>query len=305
MTAAAGEMVATDGVVAIYKPSGMTSFDAVRSVRRTLNQRKVGHAGTLDPAASGVLPICVGRATRLVDYFHQQSKEYRCTIRIGETSPTLDVESEVVTQGDATSLTREQLEDAVTGFVGEIDQMPPMHSAVRHEGQRLYEIARQGKSVERVARPVTIYAIDVETFTPGAIVEVTLRVECGKGMYVRSLASDLAAVFECGGILSWLERTRYGTLSVSDCVTPDELAALPHPYSALRSAECAVAGLARVELAPQLVRQLMVGQSVWIPGPAAEQPTGEVRICDIEGRLIGIGEVRAGLLRPTKVMADQ
>ena len=147
----------------------MTSFDAVRAVRRIFNERRVGHAGTLDPTATGLLPICVGQATRLVDYFHQQSKTYRCVMRFGEVSDTLDTEGDVVSPAPTPpALTEADVAAAARQFVGDIEQVPPMHSAVRHEGKHLYELARSGQEVERKARTVHIESIEVTGFRPGA-----------------------------------------------------------------------------------------------------------------------------------------
>ena len=179
------------GILAIDKPAGMTSFDAVRSVRRIFNERRVGHAGTLDPTATGLLPVCVGQATRLVDYFHQQTKTYHCVVRFGEVSDTLDTEGDVVAAGDASALTEADVRAAAAQFVGDIEQVPPMHSAVRHDGKHLYELARNGQEVERKPRLAHIESIELTDFRPGHRAEADLIVVSGKGAYMRVLAADI------------------------------------------------------------------------------------------------------------------
>src|SRR5438105_10469513 len=159
----------TRGVLPLDKPAGITSFDAVREVRRIFGERRAGHAGTLDPSATGLLPICVGRATRLVDYFHAQPKTYHCVVRLGERSDTLDTEGTITAGGDASSVDSDAGAAALRAFVGEIDQTPPMHSAVRHDGRHLYELAREGHEVERRPRPVLIPSAELVALRPGRV----------------------------------------------------------------------------------------------------------------------------------------
>lgn len=291
-------------MLAINKPAGATSFDVIRQVRRIVSERRIGHAGTLDPAATGLLPLCVGRTTRLVDYFHAQSKTYHCRVRFGVTSPTLDLESATSFRADASALTAAEVEAALINFQGEIEQVPPMHSAVHHEGKRLYDLARAGKTVDRPPRKATIHKISLLSFTPGKEAEVELEIVTGKGTYVRVLASDLGELLGYGAVLSWLERTAYGALSLSDALTIEELAALPDPRSALLPPETAVLFLPRVDLAPQLATQLLNGQQVWLPrGLLAGD--GPCRIHNYSGTLIALGGAKGGLLRAEKVLSNE
>ncbi|MDQ6856210.1 MAG: tRNA pseudouridine(55) synthase TruB [Candidatus Dormibacteraeota bacterium] len=290
------------GILAIDKPAGMTSFDAVRAVRRIFNERRVGHAGTLDPTATGLLPVCVGQATRLVDYFHQQSKTYRCVVRFGEVSDTLDTEGAVVTGADASMLTESDVRSAAEVFVGDIDQVPPMHSAVRHEGKHLYELARSGQEVERKARTVHIESIVVTAFRPGPLAEADLTVVSGKGAYMRVLAADIGERLGTGALLAWLSRTAYGPLAIDDAVTPDALASLPDPTTALLPLDSAVAFLPRVDLAPQQATMIGRGQSVWLPRAPQLTAGNQCRVHSSDGRLIAIGEIAGNLMRPTKVL---
>ena len=291
------------GVLPLDKPAGITSFDAIRQVRRILGERRVGHAGTLDPTATGLLPICVGRTTRFVDYFHAQPKTYHCVVRLGERSDTCDTEGVVVTGADASGVTAEQIRAELVRFTGEVDQIPPMHSAVRHEGRHLYELARAGEEVVREPRRVTIYSVELVDLRPGAVAEAEIVVVSGKGAYMRVLASDLGDALGTGGLLGWLSRTSYGTLTLAASITLDRLAAMEDPWSALLPPEVAVAHLPLVNLGPSQVQQIRRGQSVWLPRSILPDVTGECRMHDPTGELIGIGELNGGLLRPTKVLA--
>ena len=290
------------GIVAIDKPAGMTSFDAVRVVRRIFDERRVGHAGTLDPTAMGLLPICIGQATRLVDYFHQQTKTYHCVVRFGERSDTLDTEGDVVAGGDASALTEADVRRVADGFVGDIEQVPPMHSAVRHEGRHLYELARSGQQVERKGRPVRIESIEVTAFRPGPRAEAELVVVSGKGAYMRVLAADVGEAVGTGALLAWLSRTAYGGLRLEDAVTPDALASYDDPTSALLPPDRAVSFLPRVDLAPQQTTMIGRGQSVWLPRLPELSAGNQCRVHSADGRLIAIGEIAGNLLRPTKVL---
>lgn len=290
------------GVLPLDKPAGITSFDAVRQVRRILGERRVGHAGTLDPTATGLLPICVGRTTRFVDYFHAQPKTYHCVVRLGERSDTGDTEGVVTAGGDASGLEAAQIRTQLDRFTGEIDQIPPMHSAVRHEGRHLYELARAGEEVVREPRRVTIHSAELVDFRPGVVAEVEIVVVSGKGAYMRVLASDLGDALGTGGLLGWLSRTSYGTLRLASSISLDALGAMDDPWPALLPPEVAVAHLPQVSLGPAQIQQVRRGQSVWLPRSVLPEVVGECRIHDPGGELVGIGELNGGLLRPTKVL---
>lgn len=291
------------GVLSINKSAGMTSFDVVRAVRRILDERRVGHAGTLDPTATGMLPVCVGQATRLVDHFHHQPKRYHCVVRLGERSDTLDTEGRISPGATAAEIREPAVREALQRFVGEVTQVPPMHSAVRTDGRHLYELARQGISVERAARPVVIHSAELITMREGRVAEVEIDVLCGKGTYMRVLAADLGEALGTGGMLAWLERTAYGSLDLSSAITLDELGDLDDPSSALLPAAVAVEYLPRVDLAPPLALQLRRGQSVWVPKLPEPRPQGACRAHGASGDLLALAELQGNLLRPTKVMA--
>jgi tRNA pseudouridine55 synthase len=290
------------GILPLDKPAGITSFDAVREVRRLLDERRVGHAGTLDPTASGLLPVCVGRATRLVDYMHAQPKTYHCVVRLGERSTTMDQEGEISRVADATAITEADVAAALRLFVGTITQVPPMHSAVRHEGKHLYELARAGVEVERSPRSAVIYSADLVAFRPGAVAEAEIVVVSGKGAYMRVLASDLGDRLGTGGLLGWLSRTAYGGLQLATAVTLDQLASMDDPRDALLPLGLAVSHLPRIDLGPQQATLLRRGQGVWLPRTQQDTP-GECAVFEAGGELIALGEVHGGLLRPSKVLA--
>jgi len=290
------------GVLPLDKPPGLTSFGAVREVRRLFGERRVGHAGTLDPQARGLLPLCLGRATRLVDYFHAQPKTYRCTVRLGETSDTFDTEGTVVRSGDASGIDADQVREAMTRFVGDISQVPPMHSAVRHEGRHLYELARSGQEVERRPRTVTVHSAELVEFRPGAVAEAEIVVSCGKGTYMRVLAADLGAAVGVGGLLGWLIRTRYGPLDIDAAISLDALGRLEDPRSALLPPEIAVAHIARVDVGASAATQIRRGQAIWLPRSRLTGMQGEIRAHGPGDELIALGELAGALFRPTKVL---
>ncbi|HVC39775.1 MAG TPA: tRNA pseudouridine(55) synthase TruB [Candidatus Dormibacteraeota bacterium] len=291
---------AVTGLLNLAKPAGITSFTAIKMARRALDERHVGHAGTLDPAATGVLPLCVGRATRLVEYILRQPKTYHARLRLGEVSDTGDLEGEVRRAESAAHLTETQVAAALAQFVGIVQQVPPMHSAVRHQGRHLYELARQGLTVERKSRPAEIRHINLRAFSPGEVAEVEVEVICGRGTYLRVLATDLGDALGVGGLLAWLERTEYGPFKISDSVRLDQLMESPEPRSYLLPPELAVEVLPRIDLLPASALAVQRGQSVWIQAVSAS--SAEVRAHGPDGRLIALGEVTGLRFRPTKVL---
>lgn len=200
-------------VLPIDKPAGWTSFGVIKKLRGMLRVRKIGHAGTLDPMATGVLICLVGKATKQMERFMHMRKTYEGTIRLGEQTPSYDAETEVTHSTPADHLTIEEIETACTSYVGDIEQIPPMYSAVKVKGERLYKKARRGEIIERKARPVTIYNFDVLGREGN---DVHFRVACSKGTYIRSLAHDVGAQLGVGGHLVALRRTAIGDISVDD-----------------------------------------------------------------------------------------
>lgn len=208
-----------DGILNIDKPPGMTSMDVVRRVKRAIRQKRVGHGGTLDPIATGVIAICLGQATRMMDYLIEGTKEYRGMVELGVETDTYDNVGEVTATGDASSVTVQDVETALKAFRGTIRQVPPMYSALKRHGKRLYELARAGIEVERVARRIEVLGIELLDWTPPV---VELKVTCGRGFYMRSLAHDLGQALGCGGHLKSLVRLRSGPFKVSEAMTLED-----------------------------------------------------------------------------------
>ena len=244
-----------DGVLVVDKPAGMTSHDVVAIVRTRLGEKKIGHAGTLDPDATGVLVLGVGRATRLMRFIEIHEKEYVADVIFGVETTSQDASGDVIGTSDASSLTREDIEHAAAAMVGEIEQIPPMVSAVKVGGERLYRAARRGEEVERAARRVTIHALDVETFTPGRRAATRLRVRCSRGTYVRTIAHDLGRTLGVGGHVATLRRVRIGPFTVERAVAPDT--ATP---DAVRAIEDAVQGYPVREISAEEATSVVHGK---------------------------------------------
>jgi tRNA pseudouridine55 synthase len=209
-----------DGILNINKPAGKTSFAIVAMVKRLTGEKHAGHAGTLDPMATGVLPVCLGQATRLVEYLMDTTKTYRAEIELGVSTDSYDREGAVTQKCDASAVTIAQIETALNSFRGVITQIPPMYSAVKHQGKPLYELARAGIDVERKGRTAKIYSLEIRDWrNPFLTIEVT----CGKGTYIRSLANDLGQALGCGATLSALQRSRCGIFDINEAVTPEYL----------------------------------------------------------------------------------
>ncbi|BAH06380.1 hypothetical protein CKR_1329 [Clostridium kluyveri NBRC 12016] len=208
-----------DGILNINKPEGMTSFDVVRKVRFMLKNEKVGHTGTLDPMASGVLPICVGRATKFADYMVESKKIYLAELRLGITTETYDREGSVVnTRG--VYLKKKDIIEEILSFQGEIEQVPPMYSALKVNGRRLYELARKGIEIERKKRKITIYSIDIVNIE---LPYVSFKVTCSKGTYIRSLCNDIGNNLNCGGTMWNLKRLSTGNFNIADSIALEYL----------------------------------------------------------------------------------
>lgn len=214
-----------DGVLVVDKPHGPTSHDVVQTVRRAAGQSRVGHTGTLDPAATGVLVICLGRATKLVQFLQAGTKTYRAQLVLGLETTTQDAQGEVVAEHDASGVGQARLAEVLASLRGEIEQLPPMVSAVKVDGRRLHEAARAGEDVERELRRVTVHELELLDFRPGERAEATLRVTCSAGTYVRTLAHDAGRALGVGGSLRALRRTANGPFTEAEAHPLDEVVA--------------------------------------------------------------------------------
>lgn len=210
-----------NGVINIYKNTGMTSFDVVAMVRRVAKMKKVGHTGTLDPAASGVLPVCLGKATKIIDYIMENKKVYRVNLKLGMVTDTYDLEGEVLREKDASHITKDEILNCINSFVGTIDQVPPMYSALKQNGVRLYELARQGIEVHREARKVTIYSI--ENIKIESNDNIQMDVCCSKGTYIRSLCYDIGEKLNVGATMTALERIQNGPFTKEEAINIENL----------------------------------------------------------------------------------
>jgi tRNA pseudouridine55 synthase len=259
---------ATDGLVIVDKPGGLTSHDVVARLRRLAHTRKVGHAGTLDPMATGVLVLGVGKATRLLGHLVLADKGYTATVRLGQTTVTDDADGEVVASASATDVTEDDVRAAMTAFVGDIDQVPSAVSAIKIAGERAYKRVREGEAVDLPARPVHVARFDALGFRGQAdVLDVDVVVECSSGTYVRALARDLGAALGVGGHLTALRRTRVGPFEASAARTLDELAALDDPV-VLPLADAVRAAMPVRDLDDAEVRALSYGKAIPARGVA-------------------------------------
>ena len=205
-----------NGIISIHKEKGFTSHDVVAKLRRIVGQKKIGHTGTLDPDATGVLPVCFGKATKLCDMLTDKNKTYETVLLLGQVTDTQDVSGQVLESHDFESITEEQVCNTVATFVGDILQVPPMYSALKVNGKKLYELAREGIEVERKARPVTILEIEIKKIN---LPRVTMKVSCSKGTYIRTLCHDIGQALGCGACMEQLVRTKVSRFELDDSVT--------------------------------------------------------------------------------------
>lgn len=288
------------GVLLLDKPVGLTSHDAVAVVRRALGTRRVGHTGTLDPFASGLLLLCVGAATRVAEYLVGLPKTYVATLRLGETTDTDDLTGAVVARSAAAGeVSGEALEVALRAQAGEIEQLPPVYSAKKVDGQRLYAVARRGGEVRRAPVRVTIHRIGLLEFTTP---DATFEVECSSGTYVRAIARDVGAALGVGAHLRALRRTRVGRFAVEQAVALGALDAIPTAGSgAWLAPAAALAHLPRHTLSAEQARAVAHGRAV--AAPQALPGGTPVVLLAPDGALLAIAEAEAGRLRPRKVLA--
>jgi tRNA pseudouridine55 synthase len=210
-----------DGIICVYKPAGFTSFDVIAIMRRLLNTKKIGHTGTLDPIAEGVLPVFAGAATKAVDYCPDTDKEYRAAFKIGLTTDTQDITGRVLTSADSRCyVPHMRIKDAIKKYIGEIEQIPPMYSAVKVNGQRLYDIARKGETVERTPRKIMVHSIEIEQYSD---LEGVLKISCSKGTYVRTLIHDIGQDLGFGAVMTGLQRTKSNGFGLENCYTLEQL----------------------------------------------------------------------------------
>jgi len=286
------------GVLPVEKGPGVTSFQVVAHLRRALRASRIGHGGTLDPAATGLLPILIGEATKLTPYLIDLDKEYVATVRLGITTDSQDLSGAVLETRPVPPLDAARIEAALAAFVGPIRQVPPMYSALHHEGKRLHELARQGVMVERAPREVVIHSIRLESV---ALPDFVIRVRCGKGTYVRTLAADLGAALGSGAALAGLVRTRVGPYGLETAVPWDEVREArdgERLWPRVLPPDSALGALDAVTLDAAAARAFAHGQAVAV-GRAGG---GMLRVYGPDGRLLGVGQARGDQVKPERLL---
>lgn len=282
------------GLINLNKPTGITSRAAVDRVKRLVGRAKIGHTGTLDPLASGVLVICIGPATRLAEFVQGQTKAYRATFLLGRTSPTEDVEGEVTELADPPQPTRDEITAAMVPLTGPIEQRPPVFSALKVGGKRAYDLARAGKAVELAARPIEIYQFDIVSYE---YPELTVDISCSKGTYVRSLGRDLAESLGTGAVMSALVRTAVGEFRVDDAVAPETLSR-ENLTESLLSPRLAVVGMTEVILDDEQIATL--GHGGKLAGDIAPPDCQRCAAYDTAGQLLAVlTRSSDGLFKPS------
>ncbi len=289
---------AIDGLVLLNKPSGWSSNQVLQKVRWLFDARKAGHTGSLDPAATGVLPICFGEATKFTQFLLDANKAYSATFRLGVETSTADAEGEVLTVKDASAVTASAVEIAADRFRGDILQIPPMVSALKHQGRPLYELARKGIEVERKPRSVSITNLSISAFRPGEIAEVDVHVACSKGTYIRSIAQDLGRALEVGGHVSRLHRTQAGPFSEEVSVSLEDLEKLHSEEGSealdryLRPLDVLLQELPRLDIDVNSGHYFSHGQAIMDLRVYRLGGLGDrVRVCTVNGQFLGVGEI--------------
>lgn len=308
------------GIIVLDKPAGMSSNNAVQEVKRLFGARKVGHTGSLDPLATGVLPLCLGEATKFSQYLLDSDKRYLTQVRLGVATDSGDADGKVIAEHSTEGVTRARVESALAAFRGDIEQVPSMFSAVKHHGKPLYKLARQGIEIERQARPVTVHANDIVALEGD---ELTLNIHCSKGTYVRNIAHDLGEALGCGAHVCALRRTQAGPYTQAHLVTVPQLEALRAEGRSLdtllRPVSTAVGQWPPVQLADAPAFYLKQGQPVFVPHAptcgwvrlyeresgrraAAERLAGD----NVEGVFLGVGEIlEDGRVAPRRLVVGK
>lgn len=289
-----------NGLLVVDKPEGLTSHDVVGRVRRILGTRRVGHTGTLDPIATGVLVVCVGHATRIAEYLSGTDKVYLAGIRLGMVTSTDDVTGTVERQQDASWISEQRLRDLLPSFVGDVEQMPPMFSAVKVAGKRLYELARAGQEVERRPRVVRIHALELVCFRADVQPALTLRIRCAAGTYVRALARDIGEALGVGGVMTSLRRESVGPFTLDQTQTLEQLEEMAR-RGTLREAIVpimdALADWPRLVLSPAEASDIRQGRATL----AGSEVRGRVLLLDESGEPVAVAEALDGMVCPRKV----
>jgi tRNA pseudouridine55 synthase len=297
-----------EGILAVYKPAGFTSHDVVAKVRGILKMKRIGHTGTLDPQVTGVLPLCLGRATRVVEYMQELPKEYYATMRFGLATDTEDLSGQIIEQVDSVSVNIEDVQKVLNSFQGVISQVPPMYSAVKVDGKRLYELAREGKIVERKSREVTIYEIDlIDTSLDVPYPELTFRALCSKGTYIRTLCVDIGRALGLPSVMVKLERTKSAGINAEHCLSFEDIQRYMVEgtlHSHLIPVDEAIPHLPAHTVSEEKTSAAIQGQRLSYKSVSPEVLGDEpIRLYDTEHRFLGIfqRQIETGAIAPVKI----
>jgi len=301
-----------NGVLLLNKPIGLTSNKVLQKVRWLFDANRAGHTGALDPLASGVLPLCFGEATKFSQYLLDSDKYYRSTYTLGVSTATGDSEGEIISQQDACNITLQQVQDKIQDFQGEIDQVPSMYSALKHNGQPLYKLARQGIEIDRPARQITIFDYQIIDFRPGPNAEVDVEVHCSKGTYIRTLAEDLGTALGCGAHVSALHRFRAGPFDEQQTISLKELEKLKEQGSVeqldqlLKPVDTPVSNYPAVEFDQIMAGYFQLGQEISANKAFHQGQEGDiVRVFCEGGTFLGIGTVTEdGKVAPKRLIVE-
>ncbi|CAM3935421.1 tRNA pseudouridine(55) synthase TruB [Paenibacillus alkaliterrae] len=302
-----------DGILAVWKPEGWTSHDVVAKVRRILKMKRIGHAGTLDPMVTGVLPLCLGRATRVVEYIQERPKAYEAVLQLGIATDTEDITGTVIERQSSIAVSEDDIREALERFIGEIEQVPPMYSAIKIDGKRLYELAREGKTVERKSRKVTIHQIElIEAQLKQEQPKITFSVVCSKGTYIRTLCVDIGKALGVPATMAHLTRTMSGGITKESCLSLEQIEQLQlagELSEHLIEADHAITHLKQAVVPTAIGRLALLGQKVGLEhadmNPDDMKDGQFVRLYNVEQTFLGIYQIDTSLavIKPVKVFS--
>ena len=294
----------TDGIINVNKPAGWTSQDVCAKLRHVLHIRKIGHTGTLDPMATGVLPVCVGKATRIIEYFDRDSKTYRASMKLGITTDTLDITGKVMETAGYTDVTEKAVREAFKAYTGNVRQIPPKYSALKINGKRAYDLAREGREFEIKPREIIIYNNEIRRIDLGSG-EIEFDVTCSKGTYIRTICDDIGRELGCGAVMTALTRTASGYFRIEDSHTIEEIMEDDDPLNnKLIPADITLEKLGKIELNDNRITAFVNGNSSWRNGFRITEPSSFDELYRVYGNssFLGVGAVENGSLVPQKVI---
>ena len=294
----------TDGIINVNKPAGWTSQDVCTKLRHVLHIRKIGHTGTLDPMATGVLPVCVGKATRIIEYFDRDSKTYRASRKLGITTDTLDITGKVMETAGYTDVTEKAVREAFKAYTGNVRQIPPKYSALKINGKRAYDLAREGREFEIKPREIIIYNNEIRRIDLGSG-EIEFDVTCSKGTYIRTICDDIGRELGCGAVMTALTRTASGYFRIEDSHTIEEIMEDDDPLNnKLIPADITLEKLGKIELNDNRITAFVNGNSSWRNGFRITEPSSFDELYRVYGNssFLGVGAVENGSLVPQKVI---